>query len=98
MGGDRASGVFSPENLQVMNAPQPRGRIGPICRWAHRLESTHPTLSRLPSFYDRLLESFSGTKVGICFEEQLLEGVPVEPHDMAVDYLVTPSGILACAH
>jgi 5-formyltetrahydrofolate cyclo-ligase len=55
-------------------------------------------LGRGGGFYDRLLESFSGTKVGICFEEQLLEGVPVEPHDMAVDYLVTPSGILACAH
>lgn len=59
-------------------------------------DSTGMRLGRGGGFYDRLLERFSGTKVGICFDEQLLDAVPVEPHDMAVHYLVTPSGILAC--
>ena len=54
-------------------------------------------LGRGGGFYDRLLENFAGTKVGICFEGQLLDAVPAEPHDIAVDYLVTPSGVLACA-
>lgn len=54
-------------------------------------------LGRGGGFYDRLLEGFAGIKAGICFQEQLLDAVPVEAHDMAVDYLVTPSGVLACA-
>jgi len=80
--------------------------IDPAADWREGLilvpglafDSRGMRLGRGGGFYDRLLEDFAGIKVGICFEWQLLDAVPVDPHDMAVDYLVTSSGILACAH
>jgi 5-formyltetrahydrofolate cyclo-ligase len=53
-------------------------------------------LGRGGGYYDRLLQSYTGIKAGICFEEQVVEAVPGEDHDVAVDYLITPSGILTC--
>ena len=37
------------------DAPNLRGRTGPIRRWARCLESTHPNPSQNPRFYARLL-------------------------------------------
>lgn len=53
-------------------------------------------LGRGKGYYDRLLESFVGVRVGVCFEEQVVEAVPSEPHDKRMDYLVTPAGLRAC--
>lgn len=46
-------------------------------------------LGRGGGFYDRMLEHFSGAAAGIAFEFQLFEEIPVAPHDLPVDYLVT---------
>ncbi len=40
-------------------------------------------------YYDRYLKMFTGFKIGICLEEQILEKVPSCNHDMAMDYVVT---------
>ncbi|MEI8293349.1 MAG: 5-formyltetrahydrofolate cyclo-ligase [bacterium] len=53
-------------------------------------------LGRGRGFYDRLLSSFSGTRVGVCFEESVLSQLPAEPHDERMDYLLTPAGIISC--
>lgn len=41
-------------------------------------------------FYDRLLASLPATacKVGVCFAEQIVGEVPMEPHDLPVDAMV----------
>jgi 5-formyltetrahydrofolate cyclo-ligase len=53
-------------------------------------------LGRGKGFYDRILAEASGVKCGICFDEQIVEGIPVEPHDARVDFIATPSRWLDC--
>jgi len=48
-------------------------------------------LGRGKGFYDRLLANAAGVKCGICFDEQLLAEIPVEPHDVALDFIATPT-------
>lgn len=45
-------------------------------------------------YYDRWLESFSGTTVGLCRECVLQRSLPVEPHDLGVHVLVTDRRVL----
>ncbi len=46
-------------------------------------------LGRGKGFYDRYLENFSGIKVGVCFQEQIFDEIPMGPNDQYVDYVVT---------
>jgi 5-formyltetrahydrofolate cyclo-ligase len=50
-------------------------------------------LGRGKGFYDRYLERFSGVRVGIAFSLQVLDRLPKEEHDQALDYLVTDEDI-----
>jgi 5-formyltetrahydrofolate cyclo-ligase len=47
-------------------------------------------LGRGKGFYDRLLAMVRGRKCGIAFEEQVVPEIPVEPHDIRLDCLLTP--------
>jgi len=53
-------------------------------------------LGRGGGFYDRLLarESVRAYKLGVCFDMQAFPELPVESHDIAVNAVVTESGIL----
>ena len=46
-------------------------------------------LGRGKGFYDRFLKETKATKVGVGYEFQLLEELPVEPHDVGMDIVVT---------
>lgn len=46
-------------------------------------------LGRGGGYYDRWLESFKGKKIGLCFEQQLLQTLPTEQHDIKVHAVVT---------
>jgi len=48
-------------------------------------------LGRGRGFYDRLLVSLRGVKCGVAFDEQVVREVSVEPHDVRLDCLVTPT-------
>lgn len=48
-------------------------------------------LGRGGGFYDRLLVDVSGVKCGLAFDWQIQKDLPVEPHDVPVDVLVTPT-------
>lgn len=48
-------------------------------------------LGRGRGVYDRLLQSVSGVKCGVCYDLQLLENIPTEPHDAKVDFILTPA-------
>ena len=50
-------------------------------------------LGRGKGFYDRYLEKFPGIKIGLCFNEQLRESIPLENHDIAMDYVVSENGV-----
>jgi 5-formyltetrahydrofolate cyclo-ligase len=53
-------------------------------------------LGRGGGFYDRLLSSpgFRAFKVGVCFDRQVLDALPLEAHDQRVHRVVTESGWL----
>jgi 5-formyltetrahydrofolate cyclo-ligase len=51
-------------------------------------------LGRGRGFYDRLLLDVSGLKCGVCYDGQLLPGIPVETHDAKVNFILTPSKLL----
>ena len=58
-------------------------------------------LGRGKGFYDRFLskKDFHGLRIALCFQEQLLEDLlPVEPHDMPMNMIVTDQKILRCNH
>jgi 5-formyltetrahydrofolate cyclo-ligase len=46
-------------------------------------------------YYDRLLHQIrpDATKVGLCFECQLFAEIPVLPHDICVDVVITENGL-----
>ena len=52
-------------------------------------------LGRGKGHYDRLLAGFPGRTVGVAFDFQVLDRVPAEPHDIALDAVITPTRWLA---
>ena len=52
-------------------------------------------IGRGMGFYDRFLSSdeFLGASCGLAFEEQVIEGLPSEPHDVPVGMLATDRGL-----
>ena len=48
-------------------------------------------LGRGKGFYDQLLAVASGTTCGVAFDEQIVKEIPVEPHDIFVDCILTPT-------
>lgn len=51
-------------------------------------------LGRGKGYYDKLLQQSNALKVGIAFNFQIVDRVPVEPHDIPLDYLITENEIL----
>ncbi len=50
-------------------------------------------LGRGGGYYDRLLAGVRGIKAGVAFDWQVLEQLPVEPHDIRMDLIVTDKTI-----
>lgn len=48
-------------------------------------------LGRGKGFYDRLLQDFTGEKIGIAFDEQIVDAVPAEKNDVKMDFIITPT-------
>lgn len=48
-------------------------------------------LGRGNGFYDRLLASVRGITCGVAFDEQIVDAIPAEPHDIRLDLILTPS-------
>lgn len=80
----------------AVDLPVPLNRLDVIVVPALGFDTRGRRLGRGKGFYDRLLSEATGVKCGICFEEQILPEIPVEPHDVGVHYLVTPSRWLDC--
>lgn len=56
-------------------------------------------LGKGKGFYDKTLQHFSGLKVGICFDFQISkQTLPIEEHDMRMDFLITDKGLIDCRH
>jgi 5-formyltetrahydrofolate cyclo-ligase len=48
-------------------------------------------LGRGRGYYDRLLAKVRGLKCGVGFDQQLVETIPCEPHDITLDCILTPT-------
>jgi len=59
------------------------------------LDSKRNRLGRGKGFYDRLLSDTHCPTIGVVCDFQLVEEVPVEPHDRPLDCVVTSDGVIA---
>lgn len=48
-------------------------------------------LGRGKGYYDRYFNNKNVTKVGVCYDFQLLETIPTEPFDAKMDIVITPN-------
>ena len=48
-------------------------------------------------FYDRYLAKNKILSIGLCYDEMIIDYVPVDKYDVNVDIIVTQSGIINCA-
>ncbi len=46
-------------------------------------------LGRGKGYYDRFIKETNAFKIGVCFDFQLFDIVPADPHDVAVDLVIT---------
>lgn len=51
-------------------------------------------LGRGKGFYDRLLANSKATKIGVGYEFQLFDSIPSEPHDVAMDMVITQKTLI----
>ncbi len=56
---------------------------------------TGKRLGRGGGHYDRYLATYRGVSVGLAYREQLLDSLPWEAHDMAVDAVISADGIVS---
>jgi 5-formyltetrahydrofolate cyclo-ligase len=54
-------------------------------------------LGRGQGFYDRLLAGGRCLKCGVAFEEQIVPAIPVEPLDVRMDFILTPTRLVKAA-
>jgi len=48
-------------------------------------------------YYDRFLDKFKDSlKIGLAFEEQIIDSVPAEEHDHSVDMIITEKRVIKC--
>src|ERR1035437_4606311 len=48
-------------------------------------------LGRGKGYYDQLLKGLSGTTCGVAFDQQIVGEIPIEPHDVRLDCILTPT-------
>lgn len=48
-------------------------------------------LGRGKGYYDQWLVNFHGTTCGVAFDQQIVDKVPVEPHDIHLSCILTPT-------
>ncbi|WP_370449270.1 5-formyltetrahydrofolate cyclo-ligase [Parabacteroides sp. AF14-59] len=51
-------------------------------------------MGRGKGYYDRLLSTLQAPKIGICFDFQLQEMIPVEPFDKKMDMIITEKEVI----
>ena len=48
-------------------------------------------LGRGKGYYDQLMRGLDGTTCGVAFDQQIVAEIPVEPHDVRVNCVLTPT-------
>lgn len=87
-------GVLEPIDGEDVTVSEISGVVLP----AVAFDKSGNRLGRGKGYYDRTLQSFSGKKIGVCFEMALIEAVPTEGHDIKCDQIVTENNIYNVAY
>jgi len=60
-----------------------------------RVHRSRDRLGQGGGWYDRFLSAVRPdcVSIGVCFAEQLVDALPVEPHDVTMDHVVTDRGV-----
>ena len=46
--------------------------------------------------YDMFLKGMNVVRVGLCYEFQLCDSIPLDEHDIKMDFIVTEKGVIEC--
>jgi 5-formyltetrahydrofolate cyclo-ligase len=69
----------------------PRNRLDLALAPGVGFDASGHRLGRGGGYYDRLLSRVTGVKCGIAFDEQLVHQIPAEPHDIQMNFVLTPT-------
>lgn len=47
-------------------------------------------------YYDRFLKGFTGLKIGLCYEQQVVKKILAQEHDVKMDYILTARKLFRC--
>lgn len=84
--------VWDPAEPGAMPSVEPDLRPDVVLVPAVAVTATGQRIGRGLGWYDRFLVGLRATSVGVCWEAQVLEQLPIEPHDVRLDAIVTESG------
>ena len=82
-----AFGILEPQGER----PCPAGEIDLVVCPGVAFTADGRRLGRGRGYYDRYLgdPAFRGFRVGVCYAQQLVDDLPVEPHDVRMDRVIT---------
>jgi 5-formyltetrahydrofolate cyclo-ligase len=89
--GDCAPGKFGISEPMAHCATFPLKRLDLLLVPGVGFDVTGHRLGRGQGFYDRLLAQISGIKCGVAFDQQLVERIPGERHDVRMNCILTPT-------
>lgn len=76
--------VINPKNIEILFIPGLAFGIG--CE----------RLGRGGGYFDRFLLDSNGLKVGLAYEFQVFDSLPVQKHDIKMDMIITDSRLISC--
>lgn len=88
---DCAVGRFGIVEPVATCAEFPANRLDLVLVPGVAFDPTGHRLGRGQGHYDRLLANVVGIKCGVAFDEQLVQRIPAEAHDIRMNCLVTPT-------
>lgn len=80
-----AHGILEP----VAAPPAPPGELRVIVVPGLAFDAQGGRLGHGRGHFDRLLAKTGALRIGLCFENRLVEAVPMEPHDIRMDVVAT---------
>jgi 5-formyltetrahydrofolate cyclo-ligase len=94
---DCAAGKFGIIEPGATCAEFPANRLDLILVPGVAFDVTGHRLGRGQGFYDRLLATVVGIKCGVAFDEQLVQRIPAEAHDIRMNCVITPTRFIEFA-
>jgi 5-formyltetrahydrofolate cyclo-ligase len=79
---------------EPINGKKYNGKIDAIIVPGLAFDLNKNRLGRGKGCYDKYLKNYNGIKIGLCKEMQIIDEVPVEEHDVKMDYIVTEKRVI----